>query len=213
MGCSSSLATQQPGTSFVKVFRRGQQQQLLLQHQQDNKLQQQQQENEESPGTTVLDSQQRQIVQDTWLQLQPQRANIGKQVFLRIFEVEPRVKTAFKLGSTWGDSLINNTTFQKHATRFVDTIGYVVDNVDHLQTEGDPYVLAIGADHRDRDGFSVRYFDVFVKSLMFVWQQELKEDFTPETRDAWETLFEYMAQKTKAGYDIAMKGKDRERQT
>lgn len=204
MGCSSSLATQQPGTGFVKALHRGQQKQ----QQQGSKQQQQQQQHEASPCTPILDSKQRQMVQDTWLQLQPQRANIGKQVFLRIFEVEPLVKKAFKLSTTWGDELINNTTFQKHATRFVDTIGYVVNNVDHLQTEGDPYVLAIGADHRDRAGFSVRYFDVFVKSLMFVWQQELKDDFPPETRDAWQTLFEYMAQKTKAGYDIAMKGKD-----
>ncbi|KAI0243185.1 hypothetical protein LSAT2_026205, partial [Lamellibrachia satsuma] len=195
MGCASSIVTQQPTTDIVKAVRHGQQQQ---QHRK-----QQQQQDEEHTANPTLDSNQRQLIQETWRQLQPHCATIGKQVFLRIFEVEPCVKAAFNLGSTWGDSLINNPTFQKHASRFVDTIAYVVDNVDCLQTEGDPYVKSIGADHTDRAGFSVQYFDVFVKSLVFVWQRELKENFTPEVGDAWKTLFEYMAQKTKEGYDIA----------
>ena len=50
------------------------------------------------------------------------------------------------------------------------------------------------------------YIDVVVKSLIFVWQQELRENFTPATSDAWETLFRYMVQKTNEGYANATKG-------
>jgi len=35
-------------------------------------------------------------------------------------------------------------------------------------------------------GSGSRRFMRPLPSMMFVWQQELKEDFTPEARDAWE---------------------------
>ena len=153
----------------------------------------------------TLDAEKQQLIQETWRQMQPRSANIGKQIFLRIFEVEPRVKEAFKLGSTWGDDLINNEAFQRHASRFIATIGSVVEKVDRLSAEVDPFMAGIGADHASRAGFSVEYFDVIVKSLIFVWQQELRENFTPATSDAWETLFRYMVQKTNEGYASATK--------
>ena len=152
-----------------------------------------------------LDSRQRQLIQDTWRQLQAHPTNVGKQVFLRIFEVEPRVKTAFGLGSTWGDALINNASFQQHADMFVHSIGCLVDSLESVRTVADPFLMAIGADHTERPGFSVQYFDVFIKSLIFVWQKELRRNFTVETRVAWQTLFQYMAGKTKEGYDVATK--------
>ena len=179
---------QPSGSGFVKVMRIAKHQQQL----------------DQSPCPT-LDPEKQQLIQETWRQMQPRSANIGKQIFLRIFEVEPRVKEAFKLGSTWGDDLLNSEAFQRHASRFIDTIGSVVEKVDRLSEEVDSFMTGIGADHASRAGFSVEYFDVFVKSLIFVWQQELRENFTPATSDAWETLFRYMVHKTNEGYASATK--------
>ena len=101
MGCSSSVVMQPSGSGFVKVL-------CLGKHQSQ----------EQSPCPT-LDSEKQQLIQETWRQMQPRSANIGRQIFLRIFEVEPRVKEAFKLGSTWGDDLINSKAFQRHAIESV----------------------------------------------------------------------------------------------
>ena len=186
MGCSSSIVPQ--GLKSCKAPN----------HEQIQTNQQRQ-----KTPVELLDLKQQHIITKTWRQLQANRACIGKKVFLRIFEVEPRVKTAFKLGSMWGDNLINNDTFKRHANRFVESIGYVVDNVYCLHEYAEPYVKDIGADHTKRSGFSVQFFDVFVKSLLFVWQQEIDDQFTPDVEAAWLQLFEYVAQMTKEGYESA----------
>ena len=195
MGCSSSVVPLQQASSKTPN------QEEIQNHQKS-----------QTP-VQLLDLTQQHIITKTWRQLQANRACIGKKVFLRIFEVEPRVKTAFKLGSMWGDDLLNNDTFKRHANRFVESIGYVVDNVYSLQEHAEAYVMDIGADHTKRPGFSVQFFDVFVKSLLFVWQQEIDDQFTPDVEAAWLELFQYVAQKTKEGYESASQGKGDELQT
>ena len=167
----------------------------------------QQHEDIDHLGIQILDSRQRRIVQETWRQLQPERVNIGKQVFLNAFENDPRIKTAFKLESAWGDSLLTNADFQTQSTRFVDVLGFVVDNVDCLHTICEQYLLRIGGIHSAMDGFSVEYIDEFEKSFYFVWQKTLKNDFTPEVRVAWQMLFHYIGLKVKQGIDNASKDK------
>ena len=165
----------------------------------------QQREDSDHLGVRILDSRQRRIVQETWRQLQPERVNIGKQVFLNVFENEPRVKTTFKLESAWGDDLLSNADFQTQSSRFVDVIGFVVDNVDSLHTKCEPYLMRIGGIHTEMAGFSAQYIDEFARALYFVWQKTLKKNFTPEVRVAWQMLFDYIGQKVKQGIDKASK--------
>ena len=120
-----------------------------------------QHEDSDHIGVRILDSRQRRIVEETWRQLQPERVNIGKQVFLNAFENDPRIKTVFKLESARGDSLLTNADFQTQSTRCVDVIGFVVDNVDCLNTICEPYLLRIGGIHAAMAGFSVDYIDEF----------------------------------------------------
>ena len=154
----------------------------------------------------ILDSKQRQIIRETWRQLQSQSSNIGKRLCLRLFEKDPHVKTTLNLSSAWGDELIYNETFMKAAASLIESIGFAAINVDFLETKVGPYIMARGATHVDRDGFSEQFFDVVVKPLICVWQNELKATFTPEVKDAWQTLFKYITQKSKEGYEKAKEG-------
>ena len=70
--------------------------------------------------------------------------------------------------------------------------------------------MVVGASQVDEDGFTVRNFEVLVKPLMSVWQNELKENFTQEVKHAWQTLFRYITEKSKEGYENAVKRNDAE---
>ena len=176
----------------------------------NNDPQQEQQAEENQTLDAILDSTQIRLVKDTWRQLLPLRANIGKHVCLRIFEEDPSSKEAIHLGSTWGDTLINDDRFQKRAADFTEAIGYCVEHVDLLHTKVGPHMLDLGASNAGEDGVTESFFDVLVKPLMSVWQNELKENFTPEVKHAWQTLFEYITQKSKEGYENAVKRNDAE---
>lgn len=187
MGCSSSAVTQQPQNEEHIGGHRQQCDQTLA---------------------PILDLKQRQLIKETWLQLQPERAHIGRQSFLRLFEEEPSEKDAFDLADYWGDDLLDNAAFQRQADRFGDTVGYLVDNIEKLCTDGAEYSIGAGVYHATRSGVSLHFFDSLVKPMLIVWQNELREDFTPAVKDAWQTLLLYMVQKMKEGFASATKGDD-----
>ena len=126
-------------------------------------------------------------------------------MFLRLFEEDPDIKTAFDLGPAWGDKLINSDAFQKQATSFETSITFVVKNVDKLHAKCGPYMMAVGANHAESPAFLVQYFDSIEKAFWFVWQKELKGSFTAETKHSWQTLMRYMIEKAKEGYNNTSK--------
>ena len=101
--------------------------------------------------------------------------------------------------------LLNNAAFQRQADRFGETVGYLADNIEKLCTDGAQYSIGAGVYHASRAGVSLHFFDSLVKPMLIVWQNELKEDFTPAVKDAWQTLFLYMVQKMKEGFVSATK--------
>ncbi len=105
MGCSSSVATLQAQKDVLE----DEQCKEHIQH-------------SDQPQAPILDPLQRQFIKETWLQLRPERAHIGKQSFLRLFEEEPLIKKTFDLAQYWGDDLLNNAILQIQADRFGKTI-------------------------------------------------------------------------------------------
>ena len=193
MGCSSSVAPKHPATVVVT-----------------SEPSKQHHDEQNQTLDPILDSTQRRLIKDTWRQLLPLRANIGKHVCLRVFEEDPSLKEAITLGSAWGDKLINDDRFQKRAADITEAIVYCVEHVDLLDTKVGPHMMVVGASRVHMEGFTVRHFEVLVKPLMSVWQNELKDNFTPEVKHAWQTLFEYITQKSKEGYENAVKQNDAE---
>ena len=208
MGCSSSVATLQPQKDDFKDDEHGKEHQHLT----DEHCKEVQQQSD-PPQAPILDPVQRQYITETWLKLDPGIAHIGKQSLLRMFEEEPLIKKTFDLAEYWGDDLLNNPVFQTQTDRFGKTIGYIVDNIENLCTDGAKCSFGAGVYHAGRSGVSVHFFDALVKPLLLVWQSELKADFTPAVRDAWRTLFLYMVQKMKEGFTSATKDNDVDNQT
>jgi len=125
------------------------------------------------------------------------------KVFLRIFEYRPSVKRMFPFRDAWGDQLIRHSQFIQQANRFMRVITIVVGAVDYLRSGpgGSPALYELGRRHVTIEGFLPDYFDVFTRAVIYVWQQELRELFTSEVADAWRTLFVYIIDQLKEGYE------------
>ena len=124
-------------------------------------------------------------------------------MFLRIFEYRPSVKRMFPFRDAWGDQLIRHTQFVQQAHRFMRVISVVVGAVDQVRAGpgGSPALYELGRRHVTIEGFLPDYFDVFTRAVVYVWQQELREAFTPDVADAWRTLFSYIIDQLKYGYE------------
>ena len=103
----------------------------------------------------------------------------------------------------WGDQLIRHPQFILQANRFMQVIILVVNAVDHLRVgaNGSPALYELGRRHVTIEGFLPDYFDVFTRAVIYVWQQELRESFTPDVAEAWRTLFAYIIGQLKDGYE------------
>lgn len=149
-----------------------------------------------------MSEEQQQLIRLTWKPLNEDLTSVGKQVFLKIFEMQPSVKQMFPFRHVWGDSLIRHPQFQAHVNRFMLTVAEAVANMANINAFGESlYVLGQG--HTQHRGFSAGYFDAFLSSMMFVWQQELK--MNSETKEAWGTLLQFIMNKLKEGYTDQLK--------
>jgi len=109
----------------------------------------------------------------------------------------------FPFRDAWGDQLIRHGQFVLQANRFMRVIAIVVNAVDRLRSGhgGSPALYELGRRHVTIEGFLPDYFDVFTRAVIYVWQQELREQFTPGADDAWRALFAYIIGQLKDGYE------------
>lgn len=130
----------------------------------------------------------------------------GTSIFLRIFEISPRIKAVFNIDSDLdGEGVSRDPVLTRHATRFMHAIGSAIDNLDDLETSVAPTFISLGKHHLKFDGLKDEYFDVFSGAMMYVWRESFGDGFTPEIRTAWSRLFDFILQHLKLGRQIASK--------
>ncbi|XP_077977153.1 neuroglobin-1-like [Glandiceps talaboti] len=161
--------------------------------------------------TEFFTERQRRIVRKTWRALANDMTGNGTKVFLWIFETNPKVKQLFPCRDKEGDDLLKDMDFKGHASRFMQSVGAAVDNVDSLDTSLAPLLLNLGKSHINFRGFKSDYFDIFTTAMLHVWEQELQDRFTPEVKEAWNMVFDYMMSKMKDGFTLAFNEKMNEK--
>ncbi|XP_006823444.1 neuroglobin-like [Saccoglossus kowalevskii] len=171
MGCSVSTSTEN-GKNFVQL----------------------------SDSVDIFTERQRRIVRKTWRPLANDMTGNGTKVFLHIFEMNPKVKQLFPCRDKTGEELLKDLNFKGHASRFMQSVGAAVDNLDNLETSLAPLLMNLGKSHNHFSGFELNYFDSFTGAMLHVWELELQDRFTPEVMEAWKLVFDYMMGKMKDGY-------------
>ncbi len=84
-------------------------------------------------------------------------------------------------------------------------IEQAIDNLDNLEEDFAPVLMQLGRKHPIKADFSPDKVEVFVKSVLVIWREFLKDKLTLECRAAWEKLFQYFLEKLRQGYRYNLK--------
>lgn len=152
----------------------------------------------------ILNDYQRRIIQTTWrTKLCTDMTRIGINIFTKIYTIDPKIKLLFPFHDLPEDKLMNDRRFRGHASRFMQAIGAAVENVESWESCFEPMLLGLGRYHITVIGFKSEYFTVFFDSMVEVWQNELKKQFTGDVRESWTIVFSFIMEKLQEGYNNA----------
>ena len=145
------------------------------------------------------------IVRKTWKILATDLTGRGSKVFVKIFELNPNVKALFPFRNVNDtDQLLLDTNFKGHASRFMNAVGAVVDNMDNLEESLALLLIGLGENHVHFEGFKPDYFNSFSQAMNIIWKEDLGKRYTPEAEDAWNTVFTFIMDNLKVGFINAL---------
>lgn len=162
-------------------------------------------------SVVVLSNQHKACVLKTWKILSNDLTGRGKRIFLLIFQKNPRVKSLFPCGSLEGDALLRDPSFIGHASRFMQAVGAVVDNIDNYQAKLAPLLNNLGRRHVYFKGFKPGYFNDFEEAILQVFAEDLGTKFTPLTKEAWRLVFKFILMELKRGFTECLREKGLQR--
>lgn len=124
------------------------------------------------------------LVQGSFAKVAPIAPKAAEIFYARLFEIAPEVKPMFK-----GDMVAQGAKLMK-------MIGTAVSGLNDLAAIV-PAVQALGRGHVAY-GVKDEHYDVVGAALLWTLEQGLGDDFTPETKEAWTTVYGILADTMKA---------------
>ena len=149
----------------------------------------------------LLSPEQKESIRRSWEVLEKNKEVLGKQIFLKIFEEKPQLKDLFSFRCVWGDSLINHPDIKAHAMKFMTILQEGVKNLDYLDRDFTPKLLALGGRHTKFEGFEVSNFPLFETAILFILKREIKEKFVGATEKSWIMFLRYIMKNLREGYN------------
>ena len=156
----------------------------------------------------TLNHSQKMHIRSTWKILEPKSEQIGEQVFLRIFDLNPEIKKLFKFEYVWGDDLLNHPKFKSHSARFIMVIRESVKRLDKMNQAFVQTLVQLGAHHTSNKFFIMSNFQLFVTSILYVFELHLKEKLSSECKESWEILLEFIMYRLQEGFCISQGSMD-----
>lgn len=159
----------------------------------------------------ILSNNHKAQVLKTWKILSNDLTGRGKRIFLLIFQKNPRVKSLFPCGNLEGDALMKDPSFIGHASRFMQAVGAVVDNIDNYQNALAPLLNNLGRRHVYFKGFKPEYFNGFEEAILQVFAEDLGTKFTQQAKEAWRLVFKFILMELKRGFTECLRDKGLQR--
>ena len=130
--------------------------------------------------STMLTSQQRTHVRETWAQVVPIAPTAARLFYGRLFEIAPSLRPLFR-----------HADMDAQGNKLLQVLGFAVAHLDKLDTLAQT-VEALGRRHATY-GVEDRDYAAVGDALIWTLQQGLGEAFTEEARVAWTTTFQLIA--------------------
>ncbi|XP_066494251.1 uncharacterized protein [Tiliqua scincoides] len=153
-----------------------------------------------APEALPLSGAQKELIQASWQVLHKDIARVGVIVFIRLFETHPECKDAFFLFREIDDlqQLKMNKELQAHGLRVMSFIEKSVARLDQ-EEKLKKLALDLGRSHC-RYKAPPKYYEYVGTQFIQAAQPILKEEWTSEVEEAWESLFRYLTVTMKRGF-------------
>jgi len=141
-----------------------------------------------------LTDDQKNIIKKTWITIEENRTKIGKQTFIRVFELNPQIKKMMPEFMT-ADPIAELNSSRKlfgHSKTLMKCLENAVTSLD--DNEGFvAYLVELGRRHQVRP-LKAQYLEVIHEALMFSLKEAFQVEWTTETSESWSTLFRFMSE-------------------
>ncbi|WAR19739.1 NGB-like protein [Mya arenaria] len=152
----------------------------------------------------VLSTEQVKLVQGSWELLKDDLGRLGLIVFLRLFEMEPQMKTVFpKIVQMNHDNKLETNIvkdmLQRHAVTVMEGLGAAVESLDDSRILNS-VLISIGQTHVQRQ-VKPQMVKKLWPSLNYGLQEVLEENYTKNVAEAWKTVYDYICVYMKMGME------------
>lgn len=130
---------------------------------------------------------QKELVKNSWSKVTPISEVAADMFYTRLFEVYPEVKPYFK-----GE-------MKEQGRKLMQMITLAVNGLDNLEPLLEP-IKELGGKHVSY-GVKAEDYDKVGETLLWTLEQGLKDEFTPETKEAWTITYTTVADVMKSGAD------------
>lgn len=126
-----------------------------------------------------MNEQQKKLVQTSFARIVPKAEYAAKVFYGRLFEVLPEVEPLFK------------SDLKTQGIKLFQVISFAVCSLDNLD-ELHPLLYDLGRRHI-KYGTQNHHYDYVGDSLIWTLENVLKDEFTPEIKQAWLDIYSLMA--------------------
>jgi len=127
----------------------------------------------------MFTSAQKQLVQESFVQIAPIADDAAALFYRRLFELDPRLKLMFR-----GD-------MTEQRKKLMQMLTAAVKGLDHLE-QLVPVVQDLGRRHAGY-GVADAHYDMVGQALLWTFEKLLGRAFTPELRSAWTAVYTLLA--------------------
>jgi hemoglobin-like flavoprotein len=127
-----------------------------------------------------LGPKQKRLVQESFAKVEPIAEAAAALFYDKLFELDPGLKTLFK------------TDIKEQGRKLMATLKLAVKGLDDLEKLV-PVVQDLGRRHA---GYGVQsaHYGTVAEALLWALEQGLKDDFTPEVKEAWTAVYALLAE-------------------
>ncbi|MEE8559889.1 MAG: globin family protein [Alphaproteobacteria bacterium] len=127
-----------------------------------------------------LGPKQKQLVQESFAKVEPIAEAAAELFYNKLFELDPGLKALFK------------TDIKEQGRKLMATLKLAVKGLDNLEKLV-PVVQDLGRRHA---GYGVQgaHYGTVAEALLWALEQGLKDDFTPEVKEAWTAVYALLAE-------------------
>lgn len=135
----------------------------------------------------------------------------GAYILKEIFELEPKVKTIFRLEHIKNsDDLLNCNSFMRHASVFTNVLELVLRNLNSMETEISPTLVILGRRHlyKHEIGFRLEYLELFnIAMIAYVTQYDCNVKEGTTLYCAWLNVAQFVVHKVREGHELERRHK------